>query len=240
MAKKSSKAQAGNAKVSATLGITARKQLTKGLSLNPKTENQSIFLDLLNMEGVDLVIGIGSAGTGKSYLAVLWGLMNLDSYERIIYLRPNVSNNVEADLGAMPGSEEEKLHWLRLPIYDILDGTLSPSNIDKLFEGGLIEISNVSRLRGRSLQNAIIIGDESQNLDAHLLKTILTRIGRGSKMILVGDDKQVDLRHNVKSAFREYSEKLSVHQKIGFVEFFRKDIVRNPLITEILDLIGEG
>jgi phosphate starvation-inducible protein PhoH/intein/homing endonuclease len=131
---------------------------------------------------------------------------------------------------------EEKLAWLRLPIYDVLDGVINESNISKFFEGGLIEISNVSYLRGRSLQNSIIIIDEAQNLDKHLLKTALTRIGQGSKMILVGDTRQSDLKQGL-SALHDFAHKLAVLPEVGLVEFSRQDVVRNPLITRILEII---
>lgn len=218
------------------LGLTARRQLVKGLTLTPKNQKQADFLTLLDMDGVDLVFGIGAAGTGKTLCALMYGLMNIESYDKIIYIRPNVSCKTEDSLGALPGSQEEKLYWIRLPIYDQLSGIMNESNINRIFDGGLIEISNVSQLRGRSLETAYIIVDEAQNLSADMLKTVLTRIGQGSKMVVVGDSRQSDLKKGV-SALKDFSEKLSDLPEIGIVEFGREDIVRNILITKILDRI---
>jgi phosphate starvation-inducible protein PhoH len=170
-------------------------------------------------------------------MAMLWALKNLENYDSILYVRPNVKTRGEDDLGSLPGSFDEKVFWLRLPIYDVLEGKFTEKNIDSLFDDKLIQVSNIAFLRGRSLRNKIIVCDEQQNMSYHLLKTLITRLADGSKLILLGDPKQIDIKNERENSFTTTAEKLSVLPEVGVVNFTRNDIVRTGVMKRILDIL---
>lgn len=217
-------------------GVRKRK-LAKEIKLNPLNENQGKFLDLLNDPDKKIIFAIGSPGSGKTYVAMCHALKSLENYDRIIYARPNVSTRGESEIGALPGMASDKLSWLRIPIYDLLESRFNEKNIDSLFDDGLIEVTNIGFLRGRSLRNKIIVADEAQNMSYHLLKTLITRLGENSKMIILGDPKQIDIKNEKENSFETTAKKLSVLPEVGVVNFTRNDIVRTGIMKRILDIL---
>jgi phosphate starvation-inducible PhoH-like protein len=217
-------------------GVRKRK-LAKEIKLNALNENQAKFLDLLNDPDKKIIFAIGPAGTGKTFMAMCHALKSLETYDKIVYARPNVPTRGESELGALPGMAADKLSWLRIPIYDLLESRFNEKNIDSLFDDDLIEVTNIGFLRGRSLRNKIIVSDEAQNMSYHLLKTLITRLGENSKMIILGDPKQIDIKNEKENSFEMTARKLSVLPEVGVVNFTRNDIVRTGIMKRILDIL---
>ena len=181
-----------------------------------------------------MVFCCGPAGTGKTYLAVAYAVSMLKSgeIEKIILTRPAVEAGER--LGFLPGDIKEKIDPYLRPIYDALNDMLSFSEVIKKIESGFIEIAPLAFMRGRTLSNAFIILDESQNTTAVQMKMFLTRLGENSKMIITGDLSQVDLPSGTKSGLRESINILKNVDEIGFLEFTDNDVVRNPLVSKIV------
>ena len=205
---------------------------TKLKTIYPKTKNQEIFLKL--MKSKDVVFAVGPAGTGKTYLAVAFAVWMLKTgqIEKIILTRPAVEAGER--LGFLPGDLKEKIDPYLRPIYDALNDMLSFSEVLKKIDAGFIEIAPLAFMRGRTLSNAFIILDESQNTTAVQMKMFLTRLGENSKMIINGDLSQVDLPSGTKSGLRESINILKDVEEIGFIKFDEKDVVRNPLVSKIV------
>ena len=181
-----------------------------------------------------MVFCCGPAGTGKTYLSVAYAVSMLKSgqIEKIILTRPAVEAGEH--LGFLPGDIKEKIDPYLRPIYDALNDMLSFSEVIKKLESGFIEIAPLAFMRGRTLSNAFIILDESQNTTPIQMKMFLTRLGENSKMIINGDLSQVDLPSGTKSGLRESINILQKVNDIGFIEFTEKDVVRNPLVSKIV------
>ena len=183
----------------------------------------------------EMVFCCGPAGTGKTYLiSVAFAVSMLKSgvRDKIILTRPTVE--VGERLGFLPGDLKEKIDPYLRPIYDALNDMLSFSEVIKKIESGFIEIAPLAFMRGRTLSNAFIILDESQNTTSVQMKMFLTRLGENSKMIINGDLSQVDLPSGTKSGLRESIKILDNIDDIGFIEFTNKDVVRNPLVSKIV------
>ena len=176
-----------------------------------------------------------TSGTGKTYLAVAFAVSMLKSgaVDKIILTRPAVEAGER--LGFLPGDLKEKIDPYLRPIYDALNDMLSFSEVMKKIESGFIEIAPLAFMRGRTLSNAFIILDESQNTTSVQMKMFLTRLGENSKMIINGDLSQVDLPSGTKSGLRESIKILDDISDIGFIEFSNKDVVRNPLVSKIVN-----
>jgi len=198
----------------------------------PRNLGQRRFLDLILKN--DLVFGIGPAGTGKTYLAVIAALYSLleGKVQRIVLARPAVEAG-EA-LGFLPGDLEEKLLPYLRPLYDAMDEVLGPVDARKLVETGVVEIAPLAYMRGRTLSKCFAILDEAQNTTSSQMMMFLTRLGEGSKMVVTGDVTQVDLPHNQLSGLVEAKKKLSPVQGINFHEFDHDDVVRHPLVSAII------
>jgi phosphate starvation-inducible PhoH-like protein len=181
-----------------------------------------------------MVFCCGPAGTGKTYLAVAYAVSMLKSgeIEKIILTRPAVEAGER--LGFLPGDIKEKIDPYLRPIYDALNDMLSFSEVIKKIESGFIEIAPLAFMRGRTLSNAFIILDESQNTTAVQMKMFLTRLGENSKMVINGDLSQVDLPSGTKSGLRESINILKNVKEIGFLEFSDNDVVRNSLVSKIV------
>jgi phosphate starvation-inducible PhoH-like protein len=201
-------------------------------SVVPRNLGQRRFLDLILKN--DLVFGIGPAGTGKTYLAVIAALYALleGKVQRIVLARPAVEAG-EA-LGFLPGDLEEKLLPYLRPLYDAMDEVLGPVDARKLVETGVVEIAPLAYMRGRTLSKCFAILDEAQNTTSSQMMMFLTRLGEGSKMVVTGDVTQVDLPHNQLSGLVEAKKKLSPVQGINFHEFDHDDVVRHPLVSAII------
>ena len=223
----------GDAEVSLRSLIESGRQRNFGKkTLAPKTVNQRRYVDAI--ERSDLVLGIGPAGTGKTYLAVA---MAISAYlgkkvSRIILTRPAVEAGER--LGFLPGTLQEKVDPYLRPLYDALYDMLEAEKVEKLIERGTIEIAPIAFMRGRTLDDSFIILDEAQNATAEQMKMILTRQGFNSKMVVTGDITQIDLPAGRRSGLLEVIDVLRGVEGISFVYFDERDVVRHTLVQRIV------
>lgn len=213
-----------------------RKEIIKTFAGKPvyaKTINQKRYLDAI--EKNTLVFGIGPAGTGKTYLAVLIGIKKLreGSVKQIILTRPAVEAG--ENLGFLPGDLMEKVDPYIRPLYDALYDILGVKQTDELIEKGTLEIAPLAYMRGRTLENAYVILDEAQNTTVNQMKLFLTRLGFGSKMIVTGDITQSDLPKNAEPGLVKAAKILTEINDIGILYFENIDVVRHPLVQTILE-----
>jgi phosphate starvation-inducible PhoH-like protein len=200
--------------------------------LAPKTVNQRRYLEAI--ERNDLVIGVGPAGTGKTYLAVAMGVSALLSkrVSRIILTRPAVEAGER--LGFLPGTLQEKVDPYLRPLYDALFDMLESEKVEKLLERNSIEVAPIAFMRGRTLNDSFIILDEAQNSTPEQMKMVLTRQGFNSKMVVNGDITQIDLPNSRRSGLIEALEVLRGVEGISFVQFDERDVVRHSLVQRIV------
>jgi len=198
----------------------------------PRTENQRRYLELL--EKHTLTFGIGPGGTGKTYLAVAAAVRALRNghCRRLIVTRPVVEAGER--LGFLPGDLQAKLNPYMRPIYDALFDLVDIDEIAHLEESGILEIAPLAYMRGRTLSHAFAILDEAQNTTISQMKMFLTRLGEGSRMVVTGDPSQNDLERDQKSGLVDALVRLRGWQDIGIVEFGPRDIVRHPLVEQIV------
>jgi phosphate starvation-inducible PhoH-like protein len=204
----------------------------KGKSIRVKTLGQRHYIAAI--QNKDLVFGIGPAGTGKTYLAVVMAVNALKSgsIKRIILTRPAVEAG--ESLGFLPGDLKEKVDPYLRPLYDALHDVLGMEHTQRLIERGTIEIAPLAYMRGRTLDDAFVILDEAQNTTPAQMKMFLTRLGFGSKMVITGDITQVDLPKGVKSGLAVVKDTLANVQGISFVVLEQSDVVRHPLVAKII------
>jgi phosphate starvation-inducible protein PhoH and related proteins len=202
-----------------------------------KTVGQKKYLDTIREH--DVTLGIGPAGTGKTYLAVAMALAALreGKVSRIILTRPAVEAG-EA-LGFLPGDLYEKITPYLRPLHDALHDMLPAEEIQKFTERGTIEVAPLAYMRGRTLNNAFIILDEAQNSTAEQMLMFLTRLGHGSKAVVTGDETQIDLPAHKNSGLVEAHRALRHVPGVGIVEFEKKDVVRHPLVQRIVTAYEE-
>ncbi len=202
-----------------------------------KTFNQAEYLKLLNEK--DLIFSTGSAGSGKTYLAVVYAVSQLKKgfIQKIILTRPAVEAG--ESLGFLPGDLKEKVDPYLRPLYDALYDMLGVETTNALIEKQVIEIAPLAYMRGRTLENAIIILDEAQNATIDQLKMFLTRLGFNSKMIVTGDCSQVDLPKSAKSGLKIASAMLADLKEVGVIDFTVYDVVRHPLVGKIIEKFEE-
>ena len=205
--------------------------------IKPRTRKQADYFNCVKNK--QMVFCCGPAGTGKTYLAVAFAVWMLKTgqIEKIILTRPAVEAGER--LGFLPGDLKEKIDPYLRPIYDALNDMLPFSEVLKKIDSGFIEIAPLAFMRGRTLSNAFIILDESQNTTSIQMKMFLTRLGENSKMIINGDLSQVDLPSGTKSGLRESIKILNNLKDIGFIKFDDKDVVRNPLVSKIVSKYDE-
>jgi phosphate starvation-inducible protein PhoH and related proteins len=213
--------------------------------LAPKSINQRRYLEAI--ERNDLVLGVGPAGTGKTYLAVAMAVSALINKQaaRIILTRPAVEAGER--LGFLPGTLQEKVDPYLRPLYDALYDMLDSDRVEKLLERNVIEVAPIAFMRGRTLNDSFIILDEAQNSTPEQMKMILTRQGFGSKMVVNGDITQIDLPNGRRSGLIDALEVLRGVEGISFVQFDERDVVRHTLVQRIVkayerynDTIGLG
>jgi phosphate starvation-inducible PhoH-like protein len=204
---------------------------TKG-TVNPKTPTQQAYLQAIKQS--DLVIAIGPAGTGKTYLAMAMALAALTHKQvsRIILARPAVEAGEH--LGFLPGDLFAKVHPYLRPLYDALYTMMDIERANRLIERGEIEIAPLAFMRGRTLDDAFVILDEAQNATAEQMKMFLTRLGMNSKAIVTGDITQIDLPDSQKSGLTQIAEILVKIEGIQFVYFSEQDVVRHRLVKDII------
>jgi phosphate starvation-inducible PhoH-like protein len=200
--------------------------------ITPKTFNQKRYVDAMRTH--DLVIAIGPAGTGKSYLAVAMAVSALVKREvaRIILTRPAVEAGER--LGFLPGDLVEKIHPYLRPLYDALYDMVEPEKVASLSEKGAIEIAPLAYMRGRTLNDAFIILDEAQNTTSEQMKMFLTRLGFNAKMVVTGDITQVDLPQHRSCGLIEIQTVLQGIDGIRFIYFDDRDVVRHDLVSAIV------
>lgn len=186
------------------------------------------------VKNYDVVFGIGPAGTGKTFLAVVMAVeaMRKGQVKKIILTRPAVEAG--ENLGFLPGDLKEKVDPYLRPVYDALYTIYGTEHTNRLMERGLIEIAPLAYMRGRTLDEAFVILDEAQNTTIAQMKMFLTRLGFGSKMIVNGDQTQIDLPRGVRSGLKDAQEKLSKIPKLKFVSFDEFDVVRHPVVADII------
>jgi len=204
----------------------------KGKTIRVKTLGQSQYISAIKKN--DLVFGIGPAGTGKTYLAVVMAVNALKNghVQRIILTRPAVEAG--ESLGFLPGDLKEKVDPYLRPLYDALHDVLGTEHTQRLIERGVIEIAPLAYMRGRTLDDAFVILDEAQNTTMAQMKMFLTRLGFGSKMVITGDISQIDLPKGAQSGLAAVSKILTNVKGISFVHLEQSDVVRHPLVGRIV------
>lgn len=205
----------------------------KKMPIAPKTLGQKNYIEAIRT--CDVTLGVGPAGTGKTYLAMAMAVHALKEGDvgRIILTRPAVEAG-EA-LGFLPGDLYEKLDPYLRPLHDALHDMMPVEDIQKHRERGTIEIAPLAYMRGRTLNNAFIVLDEAQNTTTEQMLMFLTRLGFKSKAVVTGDPTQVDLPSNRKSGLHEAMDALNQTEGIGMVRFANRDIIRHPLVQKIIN-----
>jgi len=201
--------------------------------ITPKTINQKNYID--SIRKFDIVIGIGPAGTGKTYLAMAMAVSALVNKEvnRVVLARPAVEAGEH--LGFLPGDLYEKVNPYLRPLYDALHDMMTFEEASRLIQKGVIEVAPLAFMRGRTLNDSFVILDEAQNATTEQMKMFLTRLGFSSKTVITGDVTQTDLPEGKMSGLIEAREILEGIKGIRFVFFSRDDVVRHPLVQEIID-----
>lgn len=208
-----------------------------GRTYNGKAVRAKNFGQLQYVNAVDshdIVFGMGPAGTGKTFLAVVMAVqaMREGKVKKIILTRPAVEAG--ESLGFLPGDLKEKVDPYLRPVYDALYNVFGQEHTNRLMEREIIEIAPLAYMRGRTLDDAFVILDEAQNTTIAQMKMFLTRLGFGSKMIINGDQTQIDLPKGVKSGLIDAQEKLQHISRIDFVYFDAYDVVRHPVVADII------
>jgi phosphate starvation-inducible PhoH-like protein len=203
-------------------------------NIKPKSLNQARFIEAL--DEFSMVLGLGPAGTGKTYLAVSKAIEALENGDvnRIVLCRPAVEAG--ESLGYLPGDVEAKLAPYLRPVYDVLSERLGGKRLKSLMAEDHIEIAPVAYMRGRTLNNAFIVIDEAQNCTYGQLKMMLTRLGWNSTMVLTGDPDQCDLLPGL-SGLHEVAQRLEPNERIAVVRFSPADVVRHPLVADMLSVL---
>ncbi|MGR3317187.1 MAG: PhoH family protein [Candidatus Anammoxibacter sp.] len=210
----------------------------KGASIRPKTVGQCSYVEAIKKN--DVVFCIGSAGTGKTYLAVALAISALKNeiVKKIVLARPAVEAGEK--LGFLPGDIHAKINPYLRPLYDALAKMMDAAQVKKYIENDIIEILPLAFMRGRTLDNSFIILDEAQNCTTKQMKTFLTRLGTRSRVVVTGDITQVDLPVGEKSGLIDVQKKLTNISGISFIHLGKNDIIRHQLIKDILSAYEKG
>ena len=206
---------------------------TKKRKISPRTQNQKHYFQLLNSK--DIVFAYGPAGTGKTFLAVAKAVASLQQglVKKIVLSRPAVEAGEK--LGFLPGDLKEKVDPFLRPIYDALYEMMPYDQVEKKLANNIIEIAPIAFMRGRTLEDCFIILDEAQNTTKIQMKMFLTRLGKNSKMVVVGDNTQIDLISKNDSGLIDASIKLRSIEDIGFIELDQQDVIRHKVVRKIIN-----
>ncbi|WP_080732601.1 PhoH family protein [Porphyromonas gulae] len=206
---------------------------TGGKSIVARGDNQQKLVEAFEVN--DLVFAIGPAGTGKTFIAISLAVRALKSKQvrRIILSRPAVEAGEK--LGFLPGEMKDKLDPYLQPLYDALEEMIPAVKLKEYIENNIIQIAPLAYMRGRTLNDAVVILDEAQNTTELQMKMFLTRLGANAKMIVTGDITQTDLPRGVRSGLRQALNILQGTRGIGYIAFQRADIVRHPLVQRVVD-----
>ncbi len=208
-----------------------------GRPVKPKTTNQVAYIE--SIRDHDLVFCVGPAGTGKTYLAVATAvhLLKTDRCRKLILVRPAVEAGEK--LGYLPGDLQAKVNPYLRPLLDALHDMMDFGTIQRFMASDVIEVVPLAYMRGRTLNNAVIILDEAQNTTKGQMKMFLTRLGHGSKMIVTGDTTQIDLPDPRESGLIDAARRFTRTPGIGFAQLTRVDVVRHPLVQRVIEAYGE-
>ena len=206
---------------------------TSGRPIKARSENQQRLVDAFHEH--DMVFAVGPAGTGKTYLSIALAVKALKekTARKIILSRPAVEAGEK--LGFLPGDMKDKIDPYLQPLYDALEDMLPQVKLQDMMEKRVIQIAPLAFMRGRTLSDAVVILDEAQNTTPAQIRMFLTRMGRGTKMIITGDMTQIDLPHSQKSGLIEALHILADVEGVAIVNLNQKDIVRHKLVTRIVD-----
>ena len=204
-----------------------------GRPISPRNGNQAKMVKSFSQNG--LTFALGPAGTGKTYIAIALAVAALKNKtcKRIILSRPAVEAGEK--LGFLPGDMKDKIDPYLRPLYDALEDMIPQLKLKEYMESDVIQIAPLAFMRGRTLNDAVIILDEAQNTTKHQMKMFLTRMGMNSRMIVTGDLTQIDLPRTTQSGLRQALRILRGVEGIGIIEYGKKDIVRHPLVQKIVD-----
>lgn len=204
-----------------------------GKPISARTPNQQLLVDAYSKN--DLVFALGPAGTGKTYIAIALAVRALKNKEvrKIILSRPAVEAGEK--LGFLPGDMKDKIDPYLQPLYDALEDMVPAAKLKEYMETKAIQIAPLAFMRGRTLNDAIVVLDEAQNTTTHQIKMFLTRLGMNSKMIITGDATQIDLPRTTTSGLMQALRVLKGVNGVGKVEFGKKDIVRHALVQRIVE-----
>ena len=204
-----------------------------GKPISARNANQQLMVDSFAKN--DLTFALGPAGTGKTYIAIALAVRALKNREvrKIILSRPAVEAGEK--LGFLPGDMKDKIDPYLQPLYDALEDMLPPLKLKEYMEAGTIQIAPLAFMRGRTLNDAVIILDEAQNTTTQQMKMFLTRLGMNSRMVVTGDVTQIDLPRSTRSGLLSALRILRGVKGIGIIEYEKKDIVRHPLVQRIVD-----
>ena len=205
---------------------------TKKRKIIPRSKNQKLYFELLNNK--DIVFAVGPAGTGKTFIAVAKAVTSLQEgkVKKIILSRPAVEAGEK--LGFLPGDLKEKVDPFLRPIYDALYEMLPYDQVEKKINNNIIEIAPIAFMRGRTLEDCFVILDEAQNTTKIQMKMFLTRLGRNSQMVVVGDKTQIDLISKNESGLIDASSRLKTLDDVGFINLKEEDVVRHDLVRNII------
>ena len=208
-----------------------------GRPISPRNANQKCMVK--SFADNDLTFALGPAGTGKTYIAIALAVSALKNKlcKRIILSRPAVEAGEK--LGFLPGDMKDKIDPYLRPLYDALEDMLPPLKLKEYIESDTIQIAPLAFMRGRTLNDAVIILDEAQNTTRHQMKMFLTRLGMNGKMIITGDTTQIDLPRTVQSGLLQALRILRGVKGIGVIEYEKKDIVRHPLVQRIVEAYNQ-
>ncbi|HEX3452477.1 MAG TPA: PhoH family protein [Solirubrobacteraceae bacterium] len=217
----------GERAIPPTLATTAR-----GREIRPKTDGQRALV--ASIDANTLTFAIGPAGTGKTFLAIVMAVRALKAREvsRIILSRPAVEAGEK--LGFLPGDLKEKVDPYLRPLYDALQEMMEDATTQRYLERGTIEVAPLAYMRGRTLSDAFVILDEAQNATREQLKMFLTRLGQNAKMVVTGDDTQIDLPRGMRSGLLDVERLFGAIDDVGIVRLGETDVVRHPLVGRIV------